>query len=165
MAHKNRLPCLQDVHDSSRPDAERALMTRHNPTALRRSAIIAAAALTVGAAGTLAAPGAGAATPPGTPKLQLIAATPSVTVDRYQGEPGVYLDLGTYITVDGGPLEMQVTRKSYNDPVVASQVIHSGGRTVTRTLPTGLVKDFSGLPDFLKVTISDASGAKVADTT
>ncbi|MDF2273440.1 lysyl oxidase family protein [Streptomyces coacervatus] len=140
-------------------------MNRHHPTALRRSAIIAAAALTVGAAGTLAAPGAGAATPTGAPKLQLIAASPSVTVDRFEGEPGVYLDLGTYITVDGGPLEMRVTRKSYNDAVVASQVIRSGGRTVTKTLPTGLVKDFSGLPDFLKVNISDASGAKVADTT
>ncbi|MEV5954155.1 lysyl oxidase family protein [Streptomyces sp. NPDC051987] len=140
-------------------------MTRHHPLALRRSAVIAAAALTVGAAGTLAAPGAGAATPAGTPKLALIAATPSVTVDRWPGEPGVYLDLGTYLTVDGGPFELRVTRKSYNDPVVASQVIHSGGRTVTRTLPKGLVKDFSGLPGFLKVSISDESGAKKVDTT
>ncbi|MGY5010819.1 lysyl oxidase family protein [Streptomyces sp. 900105755] len=140
-------------------------MTRHHPTALRRSAVIAAAALTVGAAATLAAPGAGAATPAGTPKLELIAATPAVTVDRWEGEPGVYLDLGTYITVDGGPFEVRVTRKSYNDPVVASQVIHSGGRTITKTLPKGLVNDFSGLPGFLKVSISDASGAKKVDTT
>lgn len=140
-------------------------MTRHHPHAVRRSAITAAAVLTAVAAGTLAAPGAGAATPAGTPKLQLIAASPSVTVDRWDGEPGVYLDLGTYITVDGGPLELRVKRKSYNDPVVASQVIRSGGRTLTRTLPKGLVTDFSGLPGFLNVTISDASGAKVADTT
>ncbi|MFE4995689.1 lysyl oxidase family protein [Streptomyces mirabilis] len=140
-------------------------MTRHHPIALRRSAIIAAAALTVGAAGTLAAPGAGAATPAGTPKLELIAASPAVTVNRYEDQPGVYLDLGTYVTVDGGPLELRVTRKSYNDPVVASQVIRSGGRTLTKSVPKGLLKDFSGLPDFLKVSISDASGAKVADTT
>ncbi|MFJ9901311.1 lysyl oxidase family protein [Streptomyces sp. NPDC101152] len=140
-------------------------MNRHHPTAIRRSAVIAAAALAVGAAGTVAAPGAGAATPAGTPKLQLITAAPSVTVDRYEGEPGVYLDLGTYVTVDGGPLELRVTRKSYNDPVVATQVIRSGGRTVTKTLPQGLVKDFSGLTDFLKVSLSDASGAKVSDTT
>lgn len=140
-------------------------MTTHHPHALRRSAIIAAATLTVGAAGTLAAPGAGAATPAGTPKLELIAASPAVSVDRWNDEPGVYLDLGTYVTVDGGPLEFRVTRKSYNDPVVASQVIHSGGRTLTKTLPKGLVKDFSGLPGFLKVSISDESGAKVADTT
>ncbi|MET7897690.1 lysyl oxidase family protein [Streptomyces mirabilis] len=141
-------------------------MTRHHPNALRRSAIVGAAALAVGAAGTLAAPGAGAATPTGTPKLALIAASPAVTVDRYEGEPGVYLDLGTYVTVDGGPLELRVTRKSYNDPVVASQVIRSGGgRTLTKALPKGLVKDFSGLPDFLKVSISNESGAKVVDTT
>jgi len=141
-------------------------MTRHHPRALRRSAIIATAALTIGAAGTLAAPGAGAATPAGTPKLNLIASSSAVTVDRWEGEPGLYLNLGTYVTVDGGPLEMRVTRKSYNDPVVASQIIHTGGsRTVTKSLPNGLVKDFSGLTGFLKVSISDQSGRKVADTT
>jgi hypothetical protein len=140
-------------------------MTRYQPKALRRSAIVAAAALTVGASATLGAPGAGAATQPGTPKLQLISASSAVTIDRWADEPGVYLDLGTYITVDGGPLELKVTRKSYNDPVVASQIIHSGGRTVTKALPKDLVKDFSGLPGFLKVSISDQSGAKVADTT
>ncbi|MGW2639491.1 lysyl oxidase family protein [Streptomyces sp. NPDC001348] len=140
-------------------------MTAHQRKALRRSTIIAVAALTAGAAGTLAAPGAGAAPTAGTPKLGLIAASSSVTLDRYEGEEGVYLDLGTYVTVDGGPLELRVTRKSYNDPVVASQIIHSGGRTVTKSLPAGLVKDFSGLPDFLKISISDRSGAKVLDTT
>ncbi|WP_128381202.1 lysyl oxidase family protein [Streptomyces cavernae] len=140
-------------------------MTRHHPRALRRSAIIAAAAFTVAAAGTVVAPGAGAAPQAGTPKLNLIASSSSVTLSPWRGERGVYLNLGTYITVDGGPLEMKVTRKSYDDPVVASQVIRSGSRTVTKTLPEGLVKDFSGLPNFLEVSLSDASGAKVADTT
>ncbi|WP_225829870.1 lysyl oxidase family protein [Streptomyces sp. NK08204] len=139
-------------------------MTRHHRHTLGRAAFIATAALTVGAAGTLAAPAAGAATPTGTPKLRLIAASDTVTVDRWEGEPGVYLDLGTYVTVDGAPLELRVTRKSYSDPVVASQIIHSGGRTVTKSLPKGLVKDFSGLPGFLKISISDPSGRKVADT-
>ncbi|MEU1596792.1 lysyl oxidase family protein [Streptomyces sp. NPDC005708] len=140
-------------------------MTRHRPQAVRRSALVAAAALTVAAAGAVAAPGATAAAPAGTPKLTIITASNAVTVDRWEGEPGVYLDLGTYVTVDGGPFELRVTRKSYNDPVVASQIIHSGTKTLTKALPTGLVKDFSGLPDFLQVSISDRSGAKVADTT
>ncbi|MFF4487115.1 lysyl oxidase family protein [Streptomyces sp. NPDC001544] len=140
-------------------------MTTHHRRALRRSTIIAVAALTAGAAGTLAAPGAGAAPTAGTPKLKVIAATKAVTLDRYDQEGGVYLDLGTYVTVDGGPLELRVTRKSYNDPIVVSEIIHSGSRTVTKTLPSGLVKDFSGLPDFLKISVKDTSGAKVLDTT
>ncbi|MFF4401093.1 lysyl oxidase family protein [Streptomyces sp. NPDC001480] len=140
-------------------------MTRHQPRAVTRSACTAAAALALGAAGTVAAPGATAATQAGTPKLELIAATSAVTLDRWEGEPGVALDLGTYVTVDGGPLEFRVTRKSYNDPVVASQIVHSGGRTVTKALPKDLVKDFSGLPGFLRISVTDQSGKKVADTT
>ncbi|MFI5683045.1 lysyl oxidase family protein [Streptomyces sp. NPDC051636] len=139
-------------------------MTRHQPSALTRSALIATAALAVGAAGAVTAPVATAATQPGTPKLNLIAATSAVTVDRWEGESGVYLDLGTYVTVDGGPLEFRVKRKSYNDPVIASQIIHSGGRTVSKSLPKGLVKDFSGLPGFLRISVSDQSGKKVAET-
>jgi hypothetical protein len=143
-------------------------MTRHHPKALTRSAFIAAAAFTVAAAGTLAAPGATAATPAtpaGTPKLSLIAASSAVTLDRWQGESGVYLNLGTYVAVDGGPLELQVTRKSYDDPVIASQIIRSGSKTQKKALPKDLVNDFSGLPGFLKISISDQSGKKVADTT
>ncbi|MFF4017480.1 lysyl oxidase family protein [Streptomyces sp. NPDC001843] len=140
-------------------------MTTHHRRALRRSTIIAAAALTAATAGTLAAPGAGAAAQAGAPKLKVVAVSDKVTLERYEEEGGVYLDLGTYVTVDGGPLDLRVTRKSYNDPIVASQVIHSGSRTVTKSLPSGLVKDFSGLPDFLKISITNQSGAKVLDTT
>ncbi|MEV5436487.1 lysyl oxidase family protein [Streptomyces sp. NPDC052682] len=144
-------------------------MTRqHHPTRrLKRSALTAAAALTVVATGAGAAPGAGTAEAavPGTPKLRLVAASKSVTLDRWEGVPGVYLDLGTYVTVDGGPLEFKVTRKSYKDPVVAQQIIRNGKSTKTRTLPSGLVKDFSGLTGFLEVSITDAAGKEVSKTT
>jgi hypothetical protein len=130
----------------------------------RRSVLVAAAAFAVVAGGVGAAPGAGAAAPV-TPQLKLVAAASSVTADRYEGEPGVYLDLGAYITVDKAPLELRVTRKSYKDPVVVTQVTHAGGKTVTKKLPAGLVKDFTGLPDFLQVTFTDSKGVKVASTT
>lgn len=134
---------------------------------LKRVALATGAALTAVAAGAGAAPGAGAAQA-GTavqPKLKLIAATNSVTLDRWEVEPGVngvYLDLGTYVTVDGAPLELKVTRKSYKDPVVAQQIIRNGTSTQTKTLPAGLVKDFSGLPGFLEVSIKNAAGAEVS---
>ncbi|MGW7197832.1 lysyl oxidase family protein [Streptomyces chryseus] len=116
-------------------------------------------------------PGAVAAAPEdekaaeSTPKLSLIAASKSVTLDSYKENPGVYLDLGTYVTAENGPLELRVSRKSYKDPVVATQVIREGATTRSRALPAGLVKDFSGLPGFAHVTLTDANGRKVMDKT
>ncbi|MDQ0582312.1 lysyl oxidase family protein [Streptomyces rishiriensis] len=129
----------------------------------KRAAFAAGAALTVVAAVAGSAPGAGAApaTPAGTPKLALVAASKAVTADRYEGEPGVYLDLGTYVTVDNAPLELKVTRKSYKDPIVAQQILRNGSKVTTKTLPAGLVKNFGGLPDFLEVSIRNAAGVEV----
>ncbi|MFD3503531.1 lysyl oxidase family protein [Streptomyces sp. NPDC058678] len=133
-------------------------------THLKRSALAAGAALAVVVTGTGAIPGTGAEAAeatPGNPKLKLIAASNAVTLDRYEWDSGVYLDLGTYVTVDNAPLEFKVTRKSYKDPVVARQILRDGTSTRTRTLPAGLVKDFSGLPGFLDVSITDAAGKEV----
>ncbi|MGW4239387.1 lysyl oxidase family protein [Streptomyces sp. NPDC004749] len=131
---------------------------------IRRSALAATAALAVVAGVAGAAPvssPAAAAAKAGTPTLRLLTATDSVTLDRWRGEEGVYLDLGTYVAVEGAPLEFEVKRASYKEPVVAKQIIRNGKKTTTRTLPEGTVKDFSGLTDFLQVTIADASGAPV----
>ncbi|MFI2351698.1 lysyl oxidase family protein [Streptomyces sp. NPDC019443] len=138
-------------------------MTRQHRSRLWRSALAATAAFTVVAGVAGAAPVGKAAE--SSPKLRLIAASTSVTLDRWEGESGVYLDLGTYITADGSPLEFNVTRKSYKDPVVAKQIIREGKKTRTRTLPAGLVKDFSGLPGFVQVTLTDGRGKVVAKRT
>lgn len=138
-------------------------MTRQeHRSRLRRAGLSTGAALTVVAAVAGAAPGAGAdtASTPGTPKLKLIAASNSVTLDRW-GDDGVYLDLGTYLTVDGAPFEFKVTRKSYKDPIVARQILRDGTSTKTRKLPAGMVKDFTGLSGFLNVTIKNAAGEVV----
>ncbi|MER6953664.1 MULTISPECIES: lysyl oxidase family protein [unclassified Streptomyces] len=144
-------------------------MTRqHHRKGLQRAAFAAGAALTVVAVAG-AAPGAGAApaSTPGVPKLKLVAASKSVILDRYEWEGGFNLDfdLGTYVTVDNAPLEFKVTRKSYKDPVVAQQILRDGSKVKTKTLPAGTVKDFSGLPGFLEVSVKDASGAEVQKTT
>lgn len=139
-------------------------MTRQHVLRLRRSAITAAAALTAIAGGIGAAPDAGAATA-ATPQLHLVAAASSVTLDRYQGDPGVFLDLGTYVTADRAPFELRVTRASYSKPVTVSQVFHDGGRVRTKALPAGLVEDFTGLPGFLQITVAKPSGRKVYEAT
>ncbi|WP_086016498.1 lysyl oxidase family protein [Streptomyces davaonensis] len=147
---------------------EEPMTSQHQRKRVKHSALAASAALAVVAAVAATAPGAGAAQSgtPGTPKLKLIAASSAVTLDRWEGEGerGVFLDLGTYVTVDGAPLEFKVKRKSYKDPVVAQQVLRDGTKTTTRALPAGLVKDFSGLPGFLEVSVKNAAGQEVAKT-
>lgn len=135
-------------------------MTRTHQARLRRSALAAGAALAVTAGVVARRPSDSA---PTTPKLSLIAATNSLTLDSWKEDPGVYLDLGTYLTAEGGPFELKVTRKSYKDPVVAEQIIHDGTGTTTKALPADLVKDFSGLPDFARITITDTDRKVVVD--
>ncbi|MFD3656263.1 lysyl oxidase family protein [Streptomyces sp. NPDC058620] len=137
-------------------------MTTSRPTRLWRSTMAAAAAITVTAGVVAAAPDSKAST---TPKLNLIAASTSVTLDSWKDDPGVYLDLGTYLTAENGPFELKVTRKSYKDPVVATQIIREGKKTRTKTLPRGVVKDFAGLPDFARIILTDAAGKVVANRT
>ncbi|CBG71464.1 MULTISPECIES: lysyl oxidase family protein [Streptomyces] len=133
---------------------------------LKRPGLAALASLTVVAAVAGAAPGAGAApaAKPGTPQIKLIAASKSVTLTRWEGNSGVNLQLGTYLSVDNAPLEFQVTRKSYKDPIVAKQILRDGKTVKTRTLPAGTVDDFSGLTGFLEISVKDATGKQVAKT-
>ncbi|MFF2777557.1 lysyl oxidase family protein [Streptomyces sp. NPDC058052] len=138
-------------------------MTTTRTNRLRRPLLagttaVAAMAVTVGFM-TAAPERATAAT---TPKLSLIAATGSVTLTSWKEEPGVYLDLGTYLTAEGAPLELKVTRKSYKEPVTISQTVFEGGKTKTKALPLGTVKDFSGLPGFAEITVTDKTGKVVA---
>ncbi|MCA1270718.1 protein-lysine 6-oxidase, partial [Streptomyces sp. 7G] len=130
---------------------------------LTRPSIAIAAAVAVTAGVVAAAPDAKTAEP--TPKLSLIAASTSVTLDSWKDDPGVYLDLGTYLTSENGAFELKVTRKSYKDPVVATQVLRNGKKTTTKALPAGLVKDFSGLPGFAQVSVTDTAGKTVLKQT
>ncbi|MFI6284705.1 lysyl oxidase family protein [Streptomyces sp. NPDC051018] len=141
-------------------------MSRTHRNRLWRSSLAVSAALAVVAGVAGAAPDAvSAAKSAAAPKLGLIAASGSVTLQRYEGSPGepsgVFLDLGTYVSAEGSPLEFTVTRASYNDPVVARQIIRTGKKVTTRTLPAGMVKDFSGLQSFLQITLTDSAGNNV----
>lgn len=96
------------------------------------------------------------------PALRLTSATSTVTVDRY-GNDGVYLDLGTHVIAGASPFEIKASRKSYKDPVVATQVIRKNGVTTTKVLPSNLVTTLGGLSNFLHITLTDANGKKVVD--
>lgn len=76
-------------------------MTTTTPRSrLWRPAVAAGAAIAVIAGVAAAAPDGKTAAP--TPRLGLIAASESVTLDSWKDDPGVYLDLGTYLTA-GAP--------------------------------------------------------------
>ncbi|WP_149549506.1 lysyl oxidase family protein [Streptomyces marokkonensis] len=134
-------------------------MTRTRTTRLRRPLLAGAVAVAVTAGIAAAAPErANAETGL---ELSLVAATTSVTLTSWKEEPGVYLDIGTYLTAEGMPLELKVTRKSYKDPVTVTQTVYEGGKATARKLPPGTVKDFSGLPGFVDITLTDKAGKKV----
>ncbi|WP_329286601.1 lysyl oxidase family protein [Streptomyces sp. NBC_00691] len=138
-------------------------MTTTRTTRLRRPLLAGATAVAVMAvtAGFITATSERATAAASGPKLSLIAATDAVTLTSWKEEPGVYLDLGTYLTAEGTPLELKVTRKSYKDPVTISQTVYEGGKAKVKTLPVGTVKDFSGLPGFAEITVTDSTGRKV----
>ncbi|NEA62840.1 lysyl oxidase family protein [Streptomyces sp. SID12488] len=138
--------------------------SRRNNNRVKHSALAVGAALAVVVSVAGAAPGAGTASSaaPTKPKIRLLAATDSVTAERWEGEPGVYLDLATYVTVDDVPLELKVTRKSYKDPVVAEQITRKDGKATAKRLPPGTVNDFAGLPGFLEVSFRNTAGQEVA---
>ncbi|WP_206681234.1 lysyl oxidase family protein [Actinomadura sp. J1-007] len=95
--------------------------------------------------------------------LQLLAASAKVTVTKYGESPEAMLDLGVYLSATGAPFEVRAQRKSYNDPITANQLIRHSGGTRTKALPKGLLKDFTGFPKFLHVSLTDAKGKKVLD--
>jgi len=109
---------------------------------------------------TTGATGAGRGAP-SEPPLRLVAASGSVTLERTEDDPFVFLDLGVHAVAGATPFEIRVSRRSYADPIVAIQYVR--GATRTRRLPDGLLDDFAGLPGFLHVTLTDRAGEVVAE--
>jgi Lysyl oxidase len=119
-----------------------------------RRLLVAGSALAVLAVAVPAAEAAEAA-----PPLRLVAGSPTVTVDRYP-DWGVFLDLGVHMVAGSTPFEIRASRASYGDPIVAKQIVN--GRA--KTLPADLLTDFTGLPGFLHITLSDSDGGVVSET-
>lgn len=130
-------------------------------THVTRSLAAAAAAMGLVASGSFGAIGSSAAvgSPPAhstaRPALKLETARRTVTLESYQDE--VYLDLGIYAVAGNRPFEIRAKRTSYQRPITAKRSLP--GRDAQ--LPTGLVKDFSGLTNFFSLSIRDAGGHSV----
>ena len=122
----------------------------------RRIARTTALAASMIVAASLAAP-AGATSGSASPSLRLFAAQSSVTLFRY-GRQQVSLDVGAYVASVGGAFQINVARAGYRDPIEAEQVANTGSGTTITPLPEGIVKDWNGLPWFMRVTVTDHNG-------
>ncbi|WP_218005993.1 lysyl oxidase family protein [Actinomadura hibisca] len=96
--------------------------------------------------------------------LRLMTGSPGVQLDR-DSDGWVYLDVGGYLAADKAPFEVRLNRRSYDQPIVATQIVRDGAKVTRRRLPAGLVKDFTGFPGMVRTTLTDAKGRKVLDRT
>jgi hypothetical protein len=113
--------------------------------------------LTAGAAVMAMNGGAVAAEASAPPPLRFVAATGTVTLERYS--TGVYLDLPTHVVAGAKPFEIRAKRASYADTIVATQ----GTGPRAKQLPTGLITSFSGFTGFTHLKLVDGGGTVVLE--
>ncbi|MEU4623989.1 lysyl oxidase family protein [Actinoplanes sp. NPDC023801] len=120
---------------------------------------VSAGALVLAGAGIGAAEAATAA-----PALTFVAATKTVTAERYVGEDEVYLsfDLGLHVIAGKEAFEVRARRTGYDKPITAHRTVTKKGKKTQVALPAGTVKDFTGLTDFTTITIKNQAGKVVA---
>lgn len=129
---------------------------------VNRRRVAAAGVVTLALAGIGQAWSALAA--PGDPQLGLRVATPHVQVERIEGDPFIWADLGTYVGVTGAALEIEAQRGA--DGMADLWLVHrdrSGKihRDRRLDLPTRAPM-FLGLSDFMEVSIANSKGAVVS---
>lgn len=90
------------------------------------------------------------AAPPGTPRLELRAASSFVEVTRY-GKGPVWLDLGISLVARDAPFELRVRRESYDDPIRVWQAFHRPGGVHLEELPPAILEGWTGLDRFLRI--------------
>jgi hypothetical protein len=114
------------------------------------------------AATAQATAGQATAAKPG-PDIKLIAAQHNVTAGRFGNQ--VFVDPGIWLASLGAPLQLDVGRASYTDPVTVTQVIsHPGQPPQTRPLPASILDGWNGLKNFVSLTVKNKAGKVVAAT-
>lgn len=120
------------------------------------------------AAGAVSAPAASAASAPAAqaapgPVIKLIAAQRIITVSRSGKQ--VFVDPGIWVASLGAPLQLNVGRASYTQPVTITQVINQPGLPPqTRALPASILDGWNGLKNFVSLTIRNKAGRVVTTT-
>jgi hypothetical protein len=95
-------------------------------------------------------------------ETRLVAASASITITHYPGEP-VWPQYGTYIVAGYQPVEIWAKRTPYAGPITAYRVLREHGTVRRMPLPDGLITGLSGLSDFTHVTVTDTTGATIID--
>ena len=127
-----------------------------------RSAVVTAVGLAAatGLPAGLASAQTSASGPSG-PMVKLLVAQKSINVPRFGKR--AFIDPGVYVTAVGAPLQFNVQRASYAQPITNTQIIHvPGGATIRRPLPDWTVQGWRGLHRFIRVTIRNSAGKIVA---
>lgn len=94
------------------------------------------------------------------PTVRLFTATTEITVERGRGG-FVWIDPGIWVASVGGAFELRATRPDYDTPVALVQTDAATG-AVLRTLPPGLLEGWSGLKDFVHMSVRDGRGELVS---
>jgi hypothetical protein len=95
------------------------------------------------------------------PAIKLIAAQHTITAPRFGNQ--VFVDPGIWVAALGAPLQLNVGRASYTDPVTITQVISQPGLPPqTRPLPASILDGWHGLKNFVSLTIKNKAGRVVA---
>ena len=77
----------------------------------------------------------------------------------------MFVDPGIWVAALGAPLQLNVGRASYTDPVTVTQVISQPGLPPqTRPLPASVLDGWNGLKNFISLTIKNKAGRVVATT-
>lgn len=90
------------------------------------------------------------------PKVRIFAASTTVTVERDRRD-FAWVDPGVWVASVGGAFELRATRPDYDTPVSFVQTDASTGE-ILRTLPLELLRGWSGLKDFVHLSVRDAHG-------
>jgi len=97
------------------------------------------------------------------PAIKLIAAQHTITAPRFGNQ--VFVDPGIWVAALGAPLQLNVGRPSYADPVTVTEVISQPGLPPqTRPLPASVLDGWHGLKNFISITIKNKAGRVVAAT-
>ncbi|MBA2570106.1 MAG: hypothetical protein H0V04_02875 [Chloroflexi bacterium] len=94
-----------------------------------------------------------------TPSVRLISPSDSVTIKRYG--PKAYLDPGILVAAVRGAFDLRVSRPDYGAPIEVWQYVD--GKPF-RKLPGDITRGFDGLKRFFRISLTDADGQVVLDT-
>jgi hypothetical protein len=117
---------------------------------------------TAASAGSATAAAHAVASPAG-PAIKLIAAQHQITAPRFGNQ--VFVDPGIWVASLGAPLQFDVGRASYTNPLTITQIINEPGLPPqARPLPASVLDGWNGLKNFITLTVRNKAGKVVAST-